>query len=146
MKTIMIALSLSLTAVACQSSGTALKASDDSRAQQFAMTNVVTVPEVASFVQQHDATIVDANGADTRREMGVVPGALLLSDSHDYPLSELPAAKSSKLVFYCGGELCRASDAAAARATKAGYTDVNVMRAGIRGWKSAGNPTQLPRS
>ena len=146
MNTKMIALSLSLAAVACQSSGTASKASDDSRAQQFVKTNVVTIPEVAAFVRRHDATIVDANGTDTRHEMGVVPGALLLSDSHNYPLSELPAVKSSKLVFYCGGEMCRASDAAAARAAQAGYTDVNVMRAGIRGWKSAGNPTQLPRS
>lgn len=146
MKTTLIALTLNFAAVACQSPTNASKASTDNGAQPIVTPTIVTVPEVAGFVQRHDATLVDANGSDTRRDMGVVPGALLLSDSHDYALSELPPVKSSKLVFYCGGEMCRASDAAAARAAKAGYTDVNVMRAGIRGWKGAGQPTQLPRS
>jgi rhodanese-related sulfurtransferase len=101
----------------------------------------VTVTEVASFSKDKSATIFDANGADTRKEYGVVPGAVLLASHKDYPLSVLPPAKSAKLVFYCGGTQCRASDAAAARAASAGYSDVNVMRAGIRGWKEAGMPT-----
>ena len=140
------ALTLSLAAIACQSAHNVSKATNDDGAQRAVMTNIVTVPEVVGFVQQHAATVVDANGADTRHEMGVVPGAILLSDSYSYALTELPPAKNSKLVFYCGGEMCRASDAAAARAGKAGYTDVNVMRAGIRGWKGAGQHTELPRS
>jgi rhodanese-related sulfurtransferase len=104
----------------------------------------VTVAQVASFVKDKSATIFDANNAETRQELGVVPGAVLLSSHKDYPLSELPAAKSAKLVFYCGGTQCRASDAAAARAASAGYSDVSVMREGIRGWKSAGMPTSAP--
>jgi rhodanese-related sulfurtransferase len=101
----------------------------------------VTVQQVASFTKDKTATVFDANDADTRKEFGVVPGAVLLSSHKDYPLSVLPASKSDKLVFYCGGTQCRASDAAAARAASAGYSDVNVMRAGIRGWKEAGMPT-----
>jgi rhodanese-related sulfurtransferase len=101
----------------------------------------VTVTQVASFVKDKTATVFDANDPDTRKEYGVVPGAVLLSSHKDYPLSVLPAAKSDKLVFYCGGTQCRASDAAAARATTAGYSDVSVMRAGITGWKNAGMPT-----
>jgi rhodanese-related sulfurtransferase len=66
---------------------------------------------------------------------------VLLASNKDYPLSVLPPAKADKLVFYCGGTQCRASDAAAARAASAGYSDVSVMRAGIRGWKEAGMPT-----
>jgi rhodanese-related sulfurtransferase len=100
----------------------------------------VTVAQVASFTKDKSATIYDANDRDTRQEYGVVPGAVLLA-GHDYPLSTLPATKSDKLVFYCGGTQCRASDAAATRAAKAGYSDVSVMRAGIRGWKEAGMPT-----
>jgi rhodanese-related sulfurtransferase len=101
----------------------------------------VTVAQVASFTKDKSATVFDANDAETRKEYGVVPGAVLLASHKDYPLSVLPATKSDKLVFYCGGTQCRASDAAAKRAASAGYSDVSVMRAGIRGWKDAGMPT-----
>jgi len=100
----------------------------------------VTVSDVEHFVKDKSATILDANDADTRKEYGVVPGAVLLA-SKEYPLSVLPTAKNDKLVFYCGGTQCRASDKAAARAASAGYSDVSVMRAGIRGWKDAGQAT-----
>ena len=106
----------------------------------------VTVGEVAEFVRTKGATIIDANGSDTRQEMGVIPGATLLTNYRSYALTELPAEKSTKLVFYCGGKMCRASDGAAARASEAGYKDVSVMRDGIKGWRSAGQPTDLPRS
>jgi rhodanese-related sulfurtransferase len=105
---------------------------------------VVTVAEVQSFIQAKSATVFDANDDDTRKEYGTLPGAHLLASHKDYPLSLLPNAKSDKLVFYCGGTQCRASDAAAARASSAGYSDVNVMRAGIRGWKDAGYATSPP--
>ncbi len=121
-------------------------AHDNPPAPTIASPKLALVTEVADWVQHHTATVLDANGPDTRQAMGVVPGALLLSNSHDYSLSELPQSKDTKLVFYCGGEMCRASDSAAARAVQAGYSDVNVMRAGIRGWKNSGQSTQIPRS
>ncbi len=101
----------------------------------------VTVSDVEHFVKGKSATILDANDDDTRKEYGVVPGALLLASYKEYPLSVLPATKTDKLVFYCGGTQCRASDQAAARAASAGYSDVSVMRAGIRGWKAAWQAT-----
>jgi rhodanese-related sulfurtransferase len=101
----------------------------------------VSVSDVQSYIHSKSATVFDANDSDTRKEYGVVPGAVLLASHKDYPLSVLPATKTDKLVFYCGGTQCRASDAAAARAASAGYTDVAVMRAGIRGWKDAGLAT-----
>lgn len=106
---------------------------------------IVSVPEVARFVQDNSAVIYDANGAETRQKYGVVPGAVLLANHKEYPLSELPQEKSKPLVFYCGGTACRASDKAAERAAGAGYTNVNVMRDGIKGWASAGQKT-LPQS
>ena len=100
----------------------------------------VTVSDVQQFVKSKSATVFDANDPDTRKEYGVVPGAVLLSGK-EYPLSTLPTSKADKLVFYCGGTQCRASDKAAMRAASAGYSDVSVMRAGIRGWKDAGQAT-----
>ena len=103
--------------------------------------------EVRQLVKTKAATVLDANGRETREKYGVIPGATLLSSSRDYALSELPGDKSEPLVFYCGGMKCRASDHAAERAADAGYTKVSVMREGIRGWKAAGAPTAtLPQS
>lgn len=106
----------------------------------------VAIADVATFVREKSATIFDANGEDTRKEYGVVPGAVLLTSSKNFSMDVLPASKASKLVFYCGGVMCRASDSAASRAAQAGYSDVNVMRDGIKGWKNAGQPTETPRS
>ena len=107
---------------------------------------IVSVTDVAGLIKAKSAVIVDANGGETRQKYGVVPGALLLTDHKNYPLSVLPQEKATKLVFYCGGLMCRASDAAAERASNAGYTDVNVMREGIKGWANAGQPTSVPQS
>jgi rhodanese-related sulfurtransferase len=107
---------------------------------------IVTVSEVARFVREKSAVVFDANGAETRQKYGVVPGAVLLSNSKTYSLSELPSEKSTKLVFYCGGVMCRASDNAADRAAGAGYTNVNVMREGITGWAKSGQKTDVPQS
>ena len=98
----------------------------------------LSVADVATALREKRATVVDANGAETREKYGVVPGALLLSDHRSYALTELPSDKSKPLVFYCGGTQCRASDAAASRAQSAGYASVSVMREGIKGWVAAG--------
>jgi rhodanese-related sulfurtransferase len=134
-------------AVGCHSSSSSSSDQAAPAAAPAAATNTeakavpeVSVTQVASYTKDKSATLFDANDSDTRKEYGVVPGAVLLA-GHNYPLSVLPPAKSDKLVFYCGGTQCRASDAAAARAASAGYSDVSVMRAGIRGWKEAGMPT-----
>ncbi|HTQ06429.1 MAG TPA: rhodanese-like domain-containing protein [Polyangiaceae bacterium] len=142
-RTIMLALGLAL--AACNTASKETKSSEPTAAAPAAVREV-SVSDVANFIQAKSATIVDANGAETREKMGVVPGAILLTNSHDYALSELPAAKDTKLVFYCGGTMCRASDSAAKRAASAGYADVSVMRAGIKGWKDAGQTTEMPRS
>jgi rhodanese-related sulfurtransferase len=101
------------------------------------------VAAVAALVSAHRATVLDVNGASTRAEYGVVPGAKLLSSSSQFDVAtELPADKASTLVFYCANTECGASHHAAERALTAGYSDVNVMRAGIAGWKEAGQATE----
>jgi len=142
-----VAFAVAIAIVGCKPSQAGVPAEQEHPSEPTVATpKLALVTEVADWVQHNAATVLDANGPETRQAMGVVPGALLLSSSRDYPISELPQSKAAKLVFYCGGEMCRASDSAAARAVQAGYTDVNVMRAGIRGWKNAGQTTQVPRS
>lgn len=105
-----------------------------------------TIPQVAEWTKAKKATPIDANGKQTRDSQGVIPGAVLLTSSSKYAVSELPADKASKLVFYCASDKCGASHAAAKRAMENGYTDVAVLPDGIAGWKKAGQPTAKPNS
>ena len=103
---------------------------------------LVSVAEVDAKLASGGCVPVDANGTGTRKKMGVVPGAVLLSDSEAFALGELPADKSKELVFYCANTRCGASHEAAHRALTAGYTNVKVMPEGIAGWVKAGKKTQ----
>ena len=129
-------------AIACHTSSSSSSSTEQGSQRAAEQKKIVelTVADVGRLLEDKRATVLDANDADTRKEYGVVPGAVLLSGK-DYPLGVLPASKAEKLVFYCGGTQCRASDKAAERAATAGYSDVSVMRAGIRGWKDAGRVT-----
>lgn len=97
--------------------------------------------EVQKLLEAKSAPIAvfDANGEDTRKKEGTVPGAVLLTDLDGEKLVKaLPKDKNTKLVFYCANEMCTASHKAAKAAAKAGYPDVAVMTDGIAGWKKAG--------
>jgi rhodanese-related sulfurtransferase len=102
----------------------------------------LTVDEVAAQLAKGECQPVDANGAPTRQKLGVLPGAVLLSDSEAFQLAELPADKSKELVFYCANTQCGASTQAAEKAIAAGYANVKIMPAGIAGWVKAGRKTQ----
>jgi hypothetical protein len=61
----------------------------------------ITVDQLDADVQAKAATPVDCNGERTRKKMGVVPGAIIISDEDTFAAAELPADKAAKLVFYC---------------------------------------------
>lgn len=146
--------SLALVAVGCGSRGTSSTeapvavAPGSAPAVAAGSVKELDVPAVAALVSTHAAAVFDVNGPETRAQYGVVPGARLLSSSSRFDVAtELPADKAATLVFYCANSECGASQSAAERAAIAGYSDVNVMRAGIAGWKEAGHQTEAaPRS
>jgi rhodanese-related sulfurtransferase len=132
-----VALSLAVPSIAL--------ACEDEKKQAAAHTvKSLTITEVASLQKEKKATVLDANQLQFRKENGVIPGAVLLTSFNKYEVKELPAAKDSKLVFYCASTQCKASHAAAQRALEAGYTDVNVLPDGLLGWKKSGQPTASP--
>lgn len=133
---VVVSLAVPAAALACEGDHMA-KAAEPQKA---------TVAQVAQWTKAKKAIPVDANGKQTRETQGVIPGAVLLTSSSQYAVTELPADKNSKLVFYCASEKCGASHAAAKRALENGYTDVAVLPDGIAGWKSAGQPTAKPNS
>jgi rhodanese-related sulfurtransferase len=114
--------------------------------EKSASVKMVSLDEAAKLQKDAQASFLDANSPDVRAKWGVIPGATLLTNFAQYQTAELPKDKDAKLVFYCANTRCSSSHQAAARALKAGYTDVNVLPDGIIGWKSAGQPTSLPRS
>jgi rhodanese-related sulfurtransferase len=99
----------------------------------------ISVDELAHLLASHQCVAVDANGDSTRRQMGVIPGAVLLRNPD--AVDRLPADKATSLVFYCTNAACRASHEAAEKALAAGYTHVRVMPDGIAGWVKAGKST-----
>ncbi len=103
---------------------------------------VITVEELAAQVEKGEITPCDSNGVETRTEHGTIPGAVLLTSYEEYDVSELPADKSRPLAFFCSSEKCSAAPKAAEKALSAGYTDVRWLKAGIKGWKGAGQKTQ----
>ncbi len=98
----------------------------------------VTVDQLDTMLAGNQCQAVDANGDETRKKMGVIPGAVLLSDNDKFNASELPTDKTKSLVFYCANTHCGASHEAAEHAKLAGYTNVKVLPAGIAGWVQAG--------
>lgn len=103
----------------------------------------LSVAAVAAMIKgaqdDGDAVFVyDVNSDRTRREMGVVPGAVMLDSSVRYQVSVLPSDRGAPLIFYCANTMCGASKEAAKRAVRAGYYNVAVMAEGIAGWRKAG--------
>jgi len=84
--------------------------------------------------------VIDVNEPDSYAEAHV-PGAILLVYDA-IRAADLPADKSSPLVFYCWSAECPAAETAAQSALKLGYTDVSCMKTGITGWRDAGLPTE----
>ncbi len=100
-----------------------------------------TVDQVVRWARQKSVVTFDANTEQVRAAQGIIPGAVLLTSSTEYPLAQLPADKHAQLLFYCMNQKCSASHQAAQRALQAGYTKVAVLPVGITGWKAAGQPT-----
>jgi len=85
-------------------------------------------------------TVIDVNSRSSWLEARV-PGARNLHPA-DYKESDLPSDKNAALVFYCSNPMCWKAPNAARRAQKMGYSNVQVMSAGIRGWLATKLPTE----
>lgn len=105
--------------------------------------NVLTVDQVAAGIAPEASTrlaVFDANSRETY-DAGHVPGATWVH--YDTVTADvLPTDTSAPIVFYCGGPSCGAAPTAAETAISLGYTNVSVMRAGISGWREAGQPVE----
>lgn len=139
MKHLLFALALAGSVTACSKKDDQPAAAKQPAAKEIP---TVSVAELDGMLAKGGCTPVDANGPTTRQKKGVIPGAVRLSDYETYAASELPADKAKPLVFYCANEQCGASHTAAEKAIVAGYRDVRVLPAGIKGWAEAGKAVE----
>ena len=92
-----VVLALSAVSVGCEKSDKAAAKAEE----QFP---TMTPDEVEAQLATKSVTPVDCNGEGTRKKMGILPGAILITDEEQFGPSELPADKNTKLVFYCSKE------------------------------------------
>jgi len=99
MRNFLFATALSITALAaCSKPDKAVSAPATDKAED--KLPWMTIDEVDRALAANQVKAVDCNGESLRKKMGVVPSAILVSDE-SYAASELPADKTTKLVFYC---------------------------------------------
>lgn len=100
----------------------------------------VSPAEVQRLIEAQHTTVIDVNSSESWSQAHL-PGALHL-DPASYAAESLPRDKDASLVFYCSNGMCRKAPNAARRARAMGYTNVKVMSAGIKGWRSRRLPTE----
>jgi rhodanese-related sulfurtransferase len=87
-----------------------------------------------------DVMIIDSRPKQPRYDKGHIPTAVSLPDSQFDKMAAdvLPADKTAKLIFYCGGVECPLSHQSAWKAEALGYTNVYVYPAGDPEWVAKG--------
>lgn len=108
-------------------------------ARFFGVTSIAP-RDLQGLMQREPVIIIDVNSHQSW-SAARVPGARHL-DPVGFDASDLPGDKQAHIVFYCSNFLCRKAPAAARHATTLGYTRVQVMSAGIKGWIDASLPTE----
>lgn len=99
--------------------------------------------EIEQLVSQNPEkggyTLIDAR-PEMKFAEGHIPWAISLPKPElKERLAELPADKTAKLVFYCGGVKCKLSAESAEIAQAAGYTNVFTYTGGMPDWQTAGH-------
>ncbi|MEO6847232.1 MAG: rhodanese-like domain-containing protein [Chthoniobacterales bacterium] len=99
----------------------------------------ITLPQLQKAIAAKDVTLLDVNGTESY-DKGHIPGAIDFTAQKANIASLLPKNKSALVVAYCANPHCGAYAAAAAAATKLGYTNVKHFPLGIQGWEAAKQP------
>jgi rhodanese-related sulfurtransferase len=82
--------------------------------------------------------LIDSRPKRKKYDKGHIPMAVSIPDSQFAKMQDqLPADKSTPLVFYCGGLKCRLSHKSAKKALDLGYTKVKVFADGYPAWVAA---------
>ncbi len=95
--------------------------------------------QYATVPKKNDVLIVDSRPARKYDKGHIVPAINISNSQFDKMTHLLPEAKSTPLIFYCGGLKCPLSHKSGAKAEALGYTNVKVYAAGYPDWLKQGN-------
>ncbi|MGH8565426.1 MAG: rhodanese-like domain-containing protein [Gammaproteobacteria bacterium] len=70
-----------------------------------------------------------------------IPGSINIPEGDEATFEQL-FSKDKEIIVYCASTDCHASDSAAEKLTKRGFTQVYDYAAGLRDWKQGGNPVE----
>jgi len=84
--------------------------------------------------------LIDARNPEEYQEAHINGAINIPQKKFDSSLDQLPADKSTMLVFYCNGVKCGKSKKSATRAMEIGYTNVYVFAEGMPVWEELGYP------
>ena len=101
----------------------------------------ISIEDLKKAIDDKSVTVIDVNGTDSYKS-GHIPTAVDFEANSDKLEKVLPKDKDALVVAYCGGPQCGAYKAAAKKAVALGYTNVKHLKAGISGWKEAGEKTE----
>src|SRR5262245_44005733 len=101
----------------------------------------ISIGDLKKAIDDKAVTVIDVNGTDSYNQ-GHIPTAINFEANADNLEKMLPKEKDALVVAYCGGPQCGAYKAAAKKAVALGYTNVKHLKAGISGWKEAGEKTE----
>lgn len=93
-----LALCAGLLFIGCSKSEADKPVAEDKKHEEFVS---LSVDEVDKMIASNEGKAVDCNGDKLRKDMGTLPGAILITDADQFNARELPADKKTKLVFYC---------------------------------------------
>lgn len=107
---------------------------------------VVSLADFRACVDAAGGLVIDTRSDQAFRQ-GRVPGALSLPALRFGAVyaalkPRLESDKNQRLILYCGGTHCGASDQVATRLTALGYTRVEIFSEGWTAWTKAGLPIE----
>jgi len=101
----------------------------------------ISIDDLKKAIDDKAVTVIDVNGTDSYKA-GHIPTAVDFEANSEKLEKVLPKDKDALVVAYCGGPQCGAYKTAAKKAVALGYTNVKHLKAGISGWKEAGEKTE----
>lgn len=143
----LLALSLAASIPACsrpkgEPPRAAASAEEEDEKELFARMTVDELEAKLAAARAGQAKIaVFDNNDEARFAKGHIPGARWVKFDA-VKAADLPADKSTTLVFYCANEYCTACHTGANAAAKLGYKSVFILPAGIKGWEKAKKPVE----
>ncbi|KAF0103690.1 MAG: rhodanese-like protein [bacterium] len=117
-------------------------ASSTAQAKEDWYKNLVDFDYMKSQVEippKPGVTLIDSRPTARKYDIGHIPGAINIPDTHfDKLTDKLPAEKNALLIFYCEGPECMLSHKSAFKAEKLGYSNIKVYPNGFPEWASKG--------